>query len=142
MTETELFNTLGLHYHTLPGKLDARTAENFVKQFREMFSQPEAKRAVSVVYVWATQRGVDRLKGHSNVVYIGKTTQSLRQRHRRYAEIEGAPGNWCRYGYIIEAFGRISVHYASHADPKEAERKLLKLYLGEHLEIPPLNRMS
>lgn len=142
MTEAELFNSLKLHYETLPGTLDARTSEDFVMQFRAMFSQPEAKRAVGVLYVWATQRSIPRLKGHSNVIYIGKTTQSLRQRHRRYAEIEGAPGNWNRYSHIIEAFGRISVHYASHADPKEAERKLLKLYLGEHLEIPPLNRMS
>ena len=107
--------------------------------FRKIFSSPEAKASRGVVYVWSTESGIPRMKGNSNVVYIGKTKASLYERHHRYAEIEGKDLNWEKYKYIIETFGPIRVRFAVHEKPREAEKDCLKWYLKEHLELPPLN---
>lgn len=142
VTEIELFGKLGLHYTQLDGEIDAKTSNDFKQQFRKMFSSDEARSPKGVVYIWSTRSYIPRLKGKSNVVYIGKTRSSLFERHHRYAKVEGEGLNWERYRYIIEEFGPIRVGFAVCEKPDEKEKDLIRCYLMDHLELPPLNRVD
>ena len=137
MTETELFQKLGVVCDTLPGELNASTVDEFKNQLHTMFEQPEARQAEGVVYVWATKKEISRLKGGSNVVYIGKTKDSLCNRYLKYIPL--VCKCWDRYDHIMRTYGPISIHYAKMDDLKTAETKLLAWYAEEHLEIPPAN---
>lgn len=126
----------------IPLVLIATTSEEFIEQFRDLYRHPDAIAAVGVVYVWATERPIPRLRGESNIIYIGKTDQSLSQRHSQYATSEGTGDNWARYDHIIRKFGAIRVFYSVQPNPTDAERMLLRKYFDDHLDIPPLNRRS
>lgn len=140
MNAAELFSSFGATSFKLPGQLDASTPSDFARGFHDFFSCTEAKDAISVVYVWVTRNPIPRLRDSSDVVYIGNTTQSLQQRHARFAEVESGAGNWERYEHIMKTFGPITVNFIRSDDPREAEKRLLDLYFDAHLEMPPLNR--
>ncbi len=142
MNAKDLFNKLSLPTNSLVGQLNASTPDEFANQFRELFSQDNARKAIKVVYVWATQKQIPRLSGTSDVIYIGQTVQSLCDRHHRYTGIESSGGNWDRYNHIIQNFGHINVLYAYCENPKNTETSFLHLYFKEHLEPPPLNSIS
>jgi hypothetical protein len=78
------------------------------------------------------------------VIYIGKTINSMRDRHYGWAKIESEGNNWLRYNFIITNFGPITfmvtpcTTFASN--PAFAEIELFKGYFESHLEAPPLNR--
>jgi hypothetical protein len=143
MDAKTLIQKLNVPFANLPGKLDATSSEQFCAQFKELFSSSAARNARSVVYIWSTTVPIPRLRSQSNVVYIGKTLNTLFERHHKYASVE-ANGkelcNWQRYEHIIQNHGPITISYAVHANPANAEKDLLKLYFDEHLELPPLNR--
>lgn len=142
MNANTLFASAGLTPGQLVIQLDAISSEDFIEQFRSAFTLPDAIQAVKVVYVWTTRNPIVRLRGASNVIYIGKTDQSLSQRHARHAKLEGSFLNWERYHHIIRNFGPITIQYASCSNPQVLEKTFLDLYFKEHLEIPPLNRKS
>ena len=129
-------------FKQLEGQIDAQSNSEFERQFRELFSTPTAKSAANCVYVWYTQKPIHRLKDLSNIIYIGKTSQSLHARHARYAATEANDSNFARYRHIISNFGPIEVYYCECDKPKDREKELLKMYIQNHLEIPPLNRQS
>lgn len=142
MNAEDLVQDSTFFFAALEGKLDAGSAEDFIVQFRHLYSQPDAIAATSVVYFWATEKPICRLRGSSNIIYIGKTIQSLSQRHTRYAAIEGGDSNWLRYDHIIKNFGPIKTFNSKHKNPEKLERMLLRRFYSEHLDIPPLNRRS
>jgi len=132
-------------FKQLEGQINAQSKSEFERQFRELFSTPTAKSAANCVYVWYTQKPIHRLKDLSNIIYIGKTSQSLHARHARYAATEAKGFNFSRYHHIISNFGPIKVYYCKcdkPDKPEDRERELLKMYFQNHLEIPPLNRKS
>jgi len=129
-------------FKQLEGQINAQSNSDFERQFRELFSTPTAKSAANCVYVWYTQKPIHRLKDLSNIIYIGKTSQSLHARHARYAAVEANDSNFARYHHIISNFGPIKVYYCECDKPKDRERELLEMYFQNHLEIPPLNRKS
>lgn len=142
MDAGSLFKQANLNFHSLKGQLDASSGEAFIRQFREMFSQPDARSATKVVYIWVTQNALPRLRDSSNIIYIGKTEKSLFGRHARYAEIEGSSLNWERYNHIIKSFGPIIVLYAPCIDPVKTEKQFLDKFFEAHLELPPINNKS
>jgi hypothetical protein len=142
MNYDELVSTLGVQVKVLEEVLDAKNQDDFKRQFQRIFSCPQARDERGVVYVWATMKPIPRLKSKSNIVYIGQTSNTLFTRHHRYASLEASGDHWRVYKHIIDNYGPISVRYAIHPSPEIAERDLLKRYLYEHLEMPPLNRRS
>ncbi len=142
MNIKELFGKFPEECKDLEGEIDAKVPEDFVKQFAAIFSSLNARKYKGVVYVWYTDKGIPRLNGESNIVYIGKTKNSLFDRQHRYAELEGSYYNWERYKHIIQNFGPIKVKFIAAENPKDTERNLLECYFKEHLEIPPINRQS
>jgi hypothetical protein len=141
MNTENLTQKYGMQFSTLTNHLDALTSDNFKEQFKRTFSEPDARNISNVVYVWSTKHPICRLRDKSNIIYIGKTTQSLFTRHHKYALIESQGGNFDRYKHIITNFGAINIYYLKCDNPKEAETKLLRGYFDEHLELPPLNSM-
>lgn len=134
-----LFHAVELSFNTLSGQLDATLPEKFALQFAQIFQQPDAKATANIVYAWSTQKPIPRLRGISNVVYIGQTSQTLFKRHARYARIESAHLNWLRYEHIISEFGPIVITYAECSAPLKIEKTMLEEYFRLHLELPPLN---
>ena len=124
---------------TLEKTLDAKTEEEFIRQFRDLLS--EAKEPRNIVYIWRTVQGIPRMKGDSPIIYIGKTVQSLYARYSRYVEVD-TKEYWGRYHYIIDKFGPISIDVCESSDTLYTENYFLHEYHNEHLELPPLNLRS
>jgi hypothetical protein len=139
VNRTEFLRALGSACKDLEEELNSQTPEDFIKQFRHICSCETARTLRGILYIWWCRDPIPRLKGSSNIVYIGMTTQSFRGRHYRYAEKEGSGDNWKRYKHIIEKFGPIKVSCARVPSPREAEERLLDRYFREHLELPPVN---
>jgi hypothetical protein len=129
-------------WECLDGELNADSSKSFVDQFKKVFSCQKAKEAKGVVYVWVTTAAVPRLRGKSNILYIGKTMHSLFDRYHRWAETEGNKYNWHRYRHIIGEYGPIKVFFSSDVDAKMRESELLARYYDDHCEYPPVNRTS
>ena len=138
--------SLCVEFKQLPGRIErVETGQEFADQFRRMFTSKDASAAVNVVYTWRTGDSIPRLRGKSDIIYIGKTKSSLRQRHGRYAAVEGSDLNWKRYEHILKTYGPIWVEYknvAKNVDLREEEKRVLREYFCRHLEYPPLNRSS
>jgi hypothetical protein len=92
------------------------------------------------VYVLRLKAGTmfGRLKGLSDIIYIGKTERKLRNRIRGYLH----PGRtqWTNIR-VNKLLGRYSLEFSWSRDrnPKAREHGLLRRYLSEHDELPPLN---
>ena len=140
MNTQEIFQIFDLIRHSLVGQLDAQERESLINQFNRLFSSPEAAKAKGVVYVWSTKKPIPRLKDKSDIIYIGKTVQSLSQRYGNKGKEELQDFSWPRYKHIILDYGPIEVSYAFHENPTEMEKKFVDSYYNRHLEIPPFNR--
>ena len=145
MNLDDLINKQGLSWEPLDGELNAKESQDFIRQFKDMFSCQGARKTKKVVYVWVTQKCIPRLRGKSNIIYFGKTIGTLYARHYRYASTEGKGykgHNWLRYEHIIRNFGPIKVYFAVTSNPKDKESELLEKYYECHCEYPPANRAS
>jgi len=126
----------------LPGRLqNHQSKEGFINEFREVFGSKEAKNAWNVVYAFVCEKKIPRVKGKSNVVYIGKTEWELRHRYLPYADKFISLFNWPFFSYVIEHYGVIRIAYLllDKKDIKQAETDLLKDYYKQHKEPPPHN---
>ena len=142
MNKRDLASQRGLSWEKLDGTLDAKNPEDFIRQLRELFSCQRARDKSGVVYAWVTRSSIPRLRGRSNIIYFGRTTQTLYARYRRYASMIGNSDNWPRYKHIIKHFGPIRVYFAATSDPAKKESRLLQEYYRDHCEYPPVNRAS
>ncbi len=136
------FRELGISgegFSELGGRLEGPSAAEFIEQFREVASCGEAKDNAGIVYIWYTEAQIQRLKGTSNIIYIGQTKNSFYTRHYRYAAVEGSLSNWERYEHIIKTFGPIRVAIKVVSEPREREAELIRKYFEQHLELPPVN---
>ncbi len=129
-------------WECLDGEVNANSSKDFIGQFQDLFGCQKAKQSQGVVYAWVTDAPIPRLRGKSNIIYIGKTIHSLYARHHRWAEVEGNEYNWPRYKQIIEEYGPIRVYFLPTSDPKAKESALLEKYYFDHCEYPPVNRAS
>jgi len=147
MSTKDLFEIIRKDFIELPGKISATTSADFVDRFKKLLDMAPARQHRGVVYVYLCERPIPRVRGNSNILYIGKTNQTMRERLMRWAKTEGSDYNCSRYQYIIsKEYGPITLGYARYnilaATPKAAEKQLLKMYFAKHLEYPPLNRAS
>ena len=121
-----------------------------VKNFRETYKSLPAEEAI---YIFLYTKNIDRLEGSSPILKIGETT-NFKKRMARYfnvrdiKEIEDKPKR--QTAYRLRKFidsketNQIKLYYKSarkktKSDLRNEEKRLLKLYLSEHLETPPLN---
>lgn len=138
----DLLRILDKSVAELGSPIDASTREEFKRQFQDASSSPNARNLLGIVYVWSTRDPIPRMKGRSDVLYVGQTIQTFFDRHHRYAEVESSGYNWKRYEHAIKLYGSISFRCVVVGNPRDEEKKLLRAYAEEHLEYPPINASS
>ena len=82
-----------------------------------------------------------RLKGDSDILYIGSTEKGLRNRIRQYL----SPGQTQWTNKRVNNYANrnpIEFSFLVNFEPKTLEYKLLIKYMSEHEELPPLNFSS
>ncbi len=92
-----------------------------------------------------------RLRGKSNILYIGKVEQNPERNkrlgiwHRLMNYRQNNTGASKRLKEIEVSFGgKSSIEYAYEIceNPRDTEKELLESYYEIHLEFPPLNRSA
>jgi hypothetical protein len=120
----------------LPGsvKIEAKEIEKFIVQYRSAIA--ETKGVTGVVYILKTERPIPRIKGASEVLYIGETKHDVWSRY--YAE-EDANDFWSVYSHSLENYGAIYLDVYQTSNNKVTEKKFLQQYYQTYLELPPIN---
>lgn len=99
------------------------------------------------IYVFrlAEAKTIPRLKGESDLVYIGCSAK-LRNRLRGHLNVMSVEHNIAyRLQRVEQQIGRLEVSWESYDSvdkAKDAERLLLAKYEADHIEFPPLNRLE
>ena len=143
-----MIEVLADEFEELPGKIfEYESPEKFIECWEKILGAKEAKKNTGIIYLWRSSVPVPRLKGNSDILYIGKSKNSISTRHYGCAKIEATgKRNRPRYEHILKIYGPISFHVAKFEkfsdELKKAEQKLLEEYFKVHLEYPPLNRMG
>lgn len=112
--------------------------------FRRVYESDCAKKHSNVVYVLQSERKFNRLKGESDVLYIGQTKRTFRARYAPYAKLHASSkANQLKFKHIIDAYGPISVLVSDFSrfgsSLSSAEGQLLWWYFQNHCEYPPIN---
>ena len=117
------------------------SSENLEDQFKRVFGSDDARKDKGVVYFFMSGTPVLRVKGESNILYIGKTKNTLRSRYLQHAGklSSGLSGEF--YKNIIDNYGGISIGYLTSSTPAEDEAKHFKEYHSTHLEFPPKSKV-
>lgn len=101
----------------------------------------------SGIYVFRLADGktIQRLKGDSDILYIGCSTK-LRKRFKDHLKVMNVERNIAyRLQRVEQQIGQLEVSWESYDSAekaKEAERLLLIKYEADHIEFPPLNRLE
>lgn len=107
------------------------------------FNDLTVKRAPATkgVYVLRLKGGRDfgRLKGRSDIVYIGKTEAGIRGRLRQYLNPGPTQITNQRVNQLMKRHD-LEVAWKEDQNPNTTEHNLLLQYVKDHDELPPLNR--
>lgn len=109
--------------------------EEFIKQYR--LSLEQTKGINGVVYVFKSERKVPRLKGFSNILYVGETKHDV---WSRYSVKNDTNNFWHVYQFAVINYGAITIDVYVSDNHKETEKNFLEQYFQEHKELPPINR--
>jgi hypothetical protein len=125
---------------TLPEKVTSVSEEIF----RKAYSPENTGKLKNIVYIWRCERNIGRLKGESNILYIGQTKHSFSKRYYPYANLHAtSEANKLKFVHIIEKYGSISISISDFSTYGktllQAEGQLLWWYFQNHCEYPPIN---
>ncbi len=139
LTKETFYEALDTFY-VLPEQITSVDEETF----RRVYGDDAAGQDKNIVYVLRTEKPIPRLKGESDVVYIGQTKGTFRQRYLPSAKLHAtSKANFLKFSYIVERYGSIRITIASYAafgdSPLKAEGQLLWWYFQNHCEYPPVN---
>ncbi|MBC99335.1 MAG: hypothetical protein CME63_16450 [Halobacteriovoraceae bacterium] len=114
--------------------------EDFETAYFRLINEESALKSKNIIYLFKTLKEVPRMRGESDIVYIGKTKTSFRNRYWpiRKNEIKDFGD---RYKYLIEKFEGLYIVFieANDLNVNFLESVYLYEYLKKHLEYPPLN---
>ncbi len=96
------------------------------------------------VYVLRLEHSFGRLKGESDILYIGSTDNIQHRIIENYLGGRGGKTTQRIYYYIFRRkyLESIEISWVISNCPKQLEKELLKKYEEEHHELPPWNRAS
>ncbi len=95
------------------------------------------------VYIIRMKNGVQfgRLRGRSDIIYIGSTEKGLRGRLRQYLKPDRTQATHQRVNQLMKRY-IFEVAWSEDENPKIQEHNLLLQYAGDHNELPPMNRQD
>ena len=94
------------------------------------------------VYIFRNQQGsFGRLKGESDILYIGSTTNTLRQRMYQYLHPGPTQKTNIRINHMLSKYN-VEVNWILNDTPRILESQLLQSYFSQHDELPPFNCQS
>ena len=94
------------------------------------------------VYIFRNKNGVfGRLHGESDILYIGSTTNTIRQRINQYLHPGPTQSTNIRINKMLEKY-RVEVNWILTDAPRRLESTLLQRYITIHDELPPFNYQS
>lgn len=136
----ENFDAAFALFRTLPVQINSCVESSF----RLAYGDDSAGLERNIVYVFRSEKPVPRLKGHSDVLYIGQTKGTFRNRYLRYAQLHASSNaNSLKFQHILSEYGPIRIEVAAYEHFGEslllAEGQLLWWYFQNHCEYPPLN---
>lgn len=139
LTKDNLYEALDA-FRVLPERLTSVDEATF----KRVYGDDSAGIEKNIVYVLRTEKPIPRLKGESDVVYIGQTKGTFRQRYLPSAKLHAtSKANRLKFGYIVENYGSIRIAISSHTpfgdSLLKAEGQLLWWYFQNHCEYPPVN---
>lgn len=121
--------------HSAERPISSSDPAEFKKQYR--LSLEQTKGIKGVVYVFRSEGSVPRLKGDSNILYVGETKHDVWSRYN----VENDTDNfWHVYEHIINKYGSIYIDVYKTENHKETEKNFLKIYFNKYKELPPMNR--
>src|SRR5260370_32446501 len=101
------------------------------------------------IYVFRLNQAINRLKGKSDIVYIGSTVKGRRTIQDRLKDHLGVRKVERNTAYYLERVQRevntLEVSWKAletHDEAMDEERVLLVKYMADHIEFPPLNRQE
>ena len=126
-------------FRVLPEKIDSIDLNTFMR----VFGDAEAGIEKNIVYVFRTEKPIPRVKGESDIVYIGETKGTFRKRYLVNAKRFTSKLNSMKYQHILETYGPIRITiadcYQFGDSSEQAEEQLLWAYFQNHCEHPPVN---
>lgn len=139
LTKDNLYEALD-RFRVLPERITSVDEETF----RRVYGDDAASREKNIIYVLRAEKPIPRLKGESDVVYIGQTKGTFRQRYLPSAKLHTtSKANRLKFGHIVEHYGPIRIAVASYTaygdSLLKAEGQLLWWYFQNHCEYPPVN---
>ena len=127
-------------FSTLPNRIVSFSEESF----SSVYGSESAGKAKNIVYLMRCEKKISRLKGESNILYIGQTKHSFRKRYAPYAKLHStSEANKLKFAHIINNYGPISISFSDFSifgeTLAQAEGQLLWWYFQNHCEYPPIN---
>ncbi len=116
-------------------KIESFDINEFISQYR--LALEETRDVAGVVYVFKTDNPIPRLKGYSNILYIGETKYDVWSRYDAESDVNEF---WPVYSHALANYGPISVDVYVSSNHKSTERLFLTQYYQMHNELPPINR--
>ena len=89
------------------------------------------------VYIVRSSKSFKRLRGRTNIVYIGMA-KNLRRRVATFWRSSGRNAK-PRFEALVLAGFHLRFFYQECQNPHDVEQKILLFYEKKHLELPPLN---
>lgn len=137
---TNFYQALDFYFSEFAGKITSATEESF----KSVYGSECAKKSKNIIYLFRSEKCVPRLKGESNIVYVGQTKNSFSQRYTPSAKIHSTTvANKIKYSHIIENYGPISISTCDFSkfgkSLLSAEGQILWWYFQNHCEYPPMN---
>lgn len=135
----DMLNNFDL-FRTLPEVIDSTE----LTTFQRVFGNETAGEQKNIVYVFRASNPIPRMKGESDIIYIGETKGSFKQRYLKNApKFATSLANRMKYEHIISHYGPIRITIAKYDSfgetSEQAEEQLLWWYFQNHLELPPIN---
>ena len=127
-------------FKILPSKINVVTED----RLKEVYSAESSKKDKGIVYILRCETKIPRLRGESNIVYIGQTKGSYGTRYSSSAKVQAtSKANKLKFEYIVNNYGAISISLSPFnkfgSSLLKAEGQLLWWYFQNHCEYPPLN---
>jgi len=141
LDKDNFYNTIEKYFSSIDEKIEKIETE----EFKKVFGSKMAKDSKNILYILSCEKEVPRLKGKSNIIYIGQTKRTLKQRHFGTSKLKATSlANSLKYNHIISEYGSITVSICKDfsifgKSLLEAEGQLLWWYFLNHCEYPPIN---